>query len=117
MNHLMNTGLAKMGESTESENLEYADFTRWWPDFVWYTAEDKVAFIEECKQRVYDEMVESPKDAEELLSGILKYSQPPCMYRFTRYQDIKISSIGALKCANAPPGTCPGSLRPIPDRP
>ena len=54
MNHLMNTGLAKMGENIAPENMEeYTDFTPRWPDFVWYTAEDKAAFIEKCKQRVY----------------------------------------------------------------
>ena len=98
MNHLMNTGLAKMGKNTAPKNMEeYTDLTSWWPGFVWDTAEDKASFIEKCKQLVYREMAGAEKDAKELISGILKYSQPPCMYRFTRYQDIKISSIGALK--------------------
>ncbi|MBT3269709.1 hypothetical protein HN371_21370 [Candidatus Poribacteria bacterium] len=39
----------------------------------------------------------SEADAEALIAGVLSESQPPCMHRYTRYLDIKIASIGALR--------------------
>ena len=41
--------------------------------------------------------IPSEADAEALIAGVLSESQPPCMHRYTRYVDIKIASIGALR--------------------
>ncbi len=42
------------------------------------------------------------------MGGILQDSPPPCVHRFTRYMDIQISSIGALKWrGNLPPNDVP----------
>jgi hypothetical protein len=40
---------------------------------------------------------------EELISNLLKISQPACQHRFSRYQDVKITSIGAHKWRGAVP--------------
>ncbi|MAF12854.1 hypothetical protein CMK11_20585 [Candidatus Poribacteria bacterium] len=45
----------------------------------------------------------SQEDAEALIAGVLSESQPPCMHRYTRYLDIKIASIGALRWRGALP--------------
>jgi hypothetical protein len=47
-------------------------------------------------------MGDSP-DTDALLKGLLSESQPVCMHRFTRYQDIKLASIGALRWRGALP--------------
>ena len=54
-------------------------------------------FVEECKCRVREAMASTPDDAETLIRKILTLTQPPCMHRFTRYMDIQLTSIGALK--------------------
>ena len=87
----------------------YADYTPWYarPDDGRYStgndydvSSDRAeadGFLEDCLGRVRQMMRSAPDDAEELLSRILGPSQPPCMHRFSRYQDIKLASIGALK--------------------
>ena len=110
VDHLMlRASFSKLGEDTAPEESEYTDFTAWYlrPDGVPYaTGHDYDetpgdargdAFVEECKRCVRHAMRSAPGDAEELMEGILKPSQPPCMHRFQRYQDIKLASIGALK--------------------
>jgi hypothetical protein len=62
------------------------------------------AFVAERKQRVHHETKSAVTDTEELIAGLLQESQPPCMHRFSRYQDIKLASIGALRWrGNLPP--------------
>lgn len=41
--------------------------------------------------------------AKELVSGMTQASQPPCMHRFERYQDIKLVSIGQLRWRDGVP--------------
>jgi len=60
-------------------------------------------FVEESKAAVREELADHPEDAEELIEGVLRPSQPPGMHRFGHYQDIKLSSIGALKWRGALP--------------
>ena len=45
-----------------------------------------------------------------MLDGILRPSPPPCVHRFTRYLDIQLASIGALRWrGNLPPNGVPVS--------
>jgi len=107
INHLLNLSFAKLGgEDVAPDEKKYADFTVWYirPDGTLYSIVNNGDFVNECKQRVCSEMKDKLTDAEELIEGILKESQPPCMHRFSRYQDIKLTSIGALKWrGNLPP--------------
>lgn len=120
---LMNyVSLARLAGEDDLKSAEYVDFSLWYirRDGNRYAANHQVApanghrwywknksmyaFAEECKQRITHEMRSVPEDAEELIQQILRLSQPPCMHRFSRYQDIKITSIGALKWrGNLPP--------------
>jgi hypothetical protein len=54
------------------------------------------------------ELASSPEEAEQLISSTTRQTQPPCMHRFTRYLDVQITSIGALRWrGNLPPETAP----------
>jgi hypothetical protein len=54
------------------------------------------------------ERLSSLEDAEQLISSIKRQTQPPCMHRFSRYLDVQIASIGALKWrGNLPPDPTP----------
>ena len=46
---------------------------------------------------VREGMSASPDDAEQLIRAIKRQTQPPCMHRLSRYLDVQITSIGALK--------------------
>ena len=57
---------------------------------------------------VCEHMPSRPDDAAELIDWITRQTQPPCMHRFSRYLDLQIASIGALKLrGNLPPDTVP----------
>lgn len=58
---------------------------------------EEAEFVEQCKAAVREGLADRPGDAEELIDGVLRPSQPPGMHRFGRYQDVKLSSIGTLK--------------------
>jgi len=117
VDHLMLRGsFSKPREDIPAEEAEYTDYTPWYvrPDGIRHTTAydyDKPSghaqgdfFTEESKRRVRYEMATSPEDSEELIHWILKPSQPPCMHRFQRHQDIKLTSIGVLKWpGNLPP--------------
>ena len=68
-----------------------------------YRNQTMVARVEDLKQRVREAMPSATKDATELMRGILTETQLPCMHRFTRYLDLQITSIGALKWRGAVP--------------
>jgi hypothetical protein len=105
---LLRLSLAKLSGADDPDETAYVDFTRWYhgTDGTPVTLEGGQAVINELKRRVRQEMACSPDDAEELVAGILRKSQPACQHRFSRYQDIKIASIGALKWrGNVPPDT------------
>jgi hypothetical protein len=96
---LLELSLAKLSASNDPEKEEYADFTPWYRgiDGTPFTVDKTKALIDMSKQRVFKEMPNMPSNAQELVDNILKESQPACQHRFSRYQDIKITSIGALK--------------------
>jgi len=63
---------------------------------------------QELVHTVRKEMASSTEEAEELMDYLMRQTQPPCMHRFSRYLDIQIASIGALKLrANLPPDSIP----------
>lgn len=76
----------------------------------WYHAVDgtlygEQAMLDAMALQVTAEMGDG-KEATELVTDLLRRSQPGCMHRYTRYQDIKLSSIGALRWRGAvPPDT------------
>lgn len=118
--------LAKLCNRPGTKEEMYPDFTKWYfmedgrcyatphnlasadgRRFTWNN-KSMAGFVEELKQIVRNEMSSATQDQEELIASILKESQPPCMHRFSRYQDIKIASIGALKWrGNLPPDDFP----------
>ncbi len=59
--------------------------------------------VEELKERVRNAMPSATQDTEELIEKVFKGSQPPCMQRFSRYLDIRLTSIGALKWRGSVP--------------
>lgn len=117
VDHLvLRASFSVLGEGIARTEAEYADYTAWYtrPDGLRYATgrdhdapSDDVqddAFVAECVRRVRREIRLAPADAQELIEGILRPSQPPCMHRFQRYQDIKLASIGALAWrGNLPP--------------
>lgn len=110
IDHLLNISLAKMGRDVMPEEAAHADFTPWYfrPDGARYGTGNREVLVEEYTQRVRQEMMSAPGDAEELIRNILAPDQPPCMHRFSRHLDIQLASIGALKWrGNLPPDDVP----------
>jgi hypothetical protein len=99
----------------------YADFAPWYvgADGTRYAVEHELApadghrfrwkneamgpLVEDLAGAVCREMRGAPEDAQELVEGILRLSQPPCMHRFQHYLDIQLTSIGALRWRGARP--------------
>ena len=103
---LLHSSLAKLSGHCDPDKRVYVDFTPWYSrhDGTEYSSESYPSLIEHLRQNVRREMESPSEDTEELIAGILKVSQPACQHRFSRYQDIKITSIGALKWrGNIPP--------------
>ena len=103
---LLHLSLAKLSGRYDPEGGVYVDFTPWYSrhDGTQYSSESYRSLIEHLQRNVRREMGSASEDAEELIAGILKESPPACQHRFSRYQDIKITSIGALKWrGNIPP--------------
>lgn len=103
---LLELSLAKLSASNDPDEDEYADFTQWYRgiDGAPFTVEKRETLVGILKQRVYQEISDTHSTAQELVVNILKESQPACQHRFSRYQDIKLTSIGALKWrGNVPP--------------
>lgn len=104
VDHLvLRTSFSKMGED-DMEEGHYTDYSPWYmrPDGPRYTMsagdnDTPDVYVDLCKQHIRNAMSHSPEDAGELIANLVKPSQPPCMHRFSRYQDIKLTSIGALK--------------------
>jgi hypothetical protein len=105
---LLRLSLAKLSGSDDPGEEVYSDFT------AWYHGADGTPFSPEGEEELTDELVErvrqekdgTPGNTEELIANILRVSQPACQHRFSRYQDIKISSIGALEWrGDVPPDT------------
>ena len=108
IDHLLRLSLAKLGGSPDPDPICYSDFTAWYvgADGTAFTIENRDRQIERLKRQVFERMAEAPAQAGDLVTNILKPSQPPCQHRFTRYQDIKVTSIGALAWrGSVPPDT------------
>ena len=99
VDHLQRLSLAKLSGSDDPETDRYVDFTPWYRSIggTRFTVEDRDHLIDRLTKRVREVMSDTPGESEELVTNILKISQPPCQHRFSRYQDIKVSSVGALK--------------------
>ena len=101
----------------------YSDFSRWYlaADGTPYAVarmddSSRQPFADpQLKERVdmltnvvREGMSSSPEDAEQLIRAIKRQTQPPCMHRLSRYLDVQITSIGALKWrGRLPPDTLP----------
>lgn len=110
VDHVLNLSLARLAGDVGLDDTPYANFTEWYarPDGTRYAGGDAEAFLEDCTRRVREALKEAPADAERLIGGLLEPSPPPCGHRFTRYLDIQITSIGALKWrGHLPPDDVP----------
>ena len=117
---LLNYASLARFEGGRSEKEEaYSDFS------IWYRAQDDTPYAvartgDDSRQPFADPLLKERTDklagvvreeialddAEQLLSFIKRQTQPPCMHRFSRYLDVQITSIGALKWrGNLPPDT------------
>lgn len=104
--------LAKLSAEAHSTPVEYINFSDW------YTSSDGVPYAVQRKgdvnrqpfldpvlahrikvliDTIYAEMSDALGEAKELINNIQKQTQPPCMHRLTRYLDVQVTSIGALK--------------------
>jgi len=71
--------------------LAPADGHRWlWQNETASTRADAL------KRKIRQTLADRPEDAQALIDGLTKLSQPPCMHRFSRYLDIQTASIGSL---------------------
>jgi len=114
--------LARLGSGRGEEEETYSDFSaRYWardgtPYAVARKGDDSRQpfadpLFKERADKLADlvrENMSSLEDAEQLISSIKRQTQPPCMHRFSRYLDVQITSIGALKWrGNLPPEPTP----------
>ncbi len=97
--HLWSAELALLGGDTPPDPRPYPDYRAWYvrPDGTYYARGDWEETSVALSQSVRDAMGETAAEAEKLIQGITRETQPPCMHRFTRYMDIQVTSIGALK--------------------
>ncbi|MBD3182566.1 hypothetical protein GF312_09760 [Candidatus Poribacteria bacterium] len=96
---LMGVVLSGMGDNGKKTPIDYEDYTSYYitrggVEYKPYIPGKINSFVEEAKQKVLEM---GDENLREIMEGILKASSPPCIHRFTRYMDIQISSIGALK--------------------
>jgi hypothetical protein len=97
--------LAQLTEEAGKDGAQYADFYQWYfgRDGTPYVNGSSEERVEEFRHRAQQAMEARPRRAKELIEGILSPSQPPCMHRFSRYLDIHLASIGALKWRGGSP--------------
>lgn len=102
---LSRLSLAKLSGADDPDPEAYVDFRPWYAGRggTPCTTECRRSLIEKWAERARLETNGEPDDVEELISNLLKASQPACQHRFSRYQDVKITSIGALKWRGAVP--------------
>ncbi|HOF88241.1 MAG TPA: hypothetical protein PLZ36_09100 [Armatimonadota bacterium] len=82
----------------EQADATYEDYAAWYPPGSDDCSDDVTRYRQEVRQR------SAPAgEIEELLHGIVREGQPGCMHRYTRHQDIKITSIGVLQWRGAVP--------------
>jgi len=94
------------GTDAEAERGEpYADLCGWYRG---EHDEDLLRLSDPAALRAYSDrchaaLCREGSTAEGLLDLMARESQPPCMYRFLRYQDRQIAAIGAMVPTVAPP--------------
>lgn len=91
--------LSKLSGRDDPDEERYFDFTPWYSigDGKPYILDDHASVLKHLGENARRELHSVREDAEELIAGMLEESQPACQHRFSRYQDIKIASIGAVK--------------------
>ncbi len=110
--------LGMLGNTPAADRSEYPGFS------AWYSSADgtplAVARTGDSSRRpfagppfkgradqlaaiVHAHVPSRPDDAAELIDWVTRQTQPPCMHRFSRYLDLQIASIGALKLRGSPP--------------
>lgn len=102
---LLRVSLSRLGQPDAAVQPIYADYA------TWYVTPDgrplSSATLAERKRDLAHQVRSHPalpqSVAGELVSGLLGASQPACHHRFSRYQDIRISSIGALRWRGSVP--------------
>lgn len=92
------------GPGEPEERAEYEDYSQWHRrlDGGAYS-EDVAATAARCRQLLTDLEQVPADDSEALVAGITAQSQPACQHRYSRYQDIKLASIGAMRWRGAVP--------------
>jgi|TARA_Y100000310_G_scaffold336275_1_gene420365 hypothetical protein len=100
---LLQSSLAKLSGSNDPDEQLYGDYSGWY-SHDGNRLQDHPSRIEHLKEDIRRSQALAASDAEELITGILQPSQPPCQHRYARYQEIAIASIGALRWrGNLPP--------------
>ena len=117
--------LGALSDAPATSKGEYPDFSAWYsradgtPLAVARTGDSSrrpfadppfKERADELVSIVHEHMPSRPDDAAELIDWLTRQTQPPCMHRFSRYLDVQITSIGALKLrGNIPPDRIPKS--------
>jgi hypothetical protein len=86
---LRGVGLSVLAGPGHQEDADYEDFAAWYPESAGDDAADDLA-------RRARRALDASARTDDLLAGLTKPTQPPCMHRYTRYLDIRLASIGAL---------------------
>ena len=96
--HLFNSVLTRLADADAQSTDTYRNYSNWYlrPDGGRFTAAWDADLIDRLKEDIRAAMADAPEEAEALIEGIIRESQPPCMHRFARYLQIKVASIGAL---------------------
>jgi hypothetical protein len=85
------------GADTKPKQAEYADYSAWYASFDGQPLSCDLSKAKAaCKDRVLAGGSMPPAASEALVDGITRECQPPCHFRYSRYLDIKLASIGAL---------------------
>ena len=105
----LNTSFGQLASEGSFEESRYQDYRDWYLDARLGERGDGEwgAFLTECERNLAQELPGRAADAEQLLRELAQgrggSTRPPCAQRFTRYQEIRLASIGALKWrGNAP---------------
>lgn len=96
---LLQHSFTKLSGANDPDEELYENFTNYYlrGDGSYYSLKNYPSLLADLKGDIRRKMNHAPEDAEELIAGILKESQPACQHRYARYQQIKMASIGALR--------------------
>ncbi|HJN15123.1 MAG TPA: hypothetical protein QGH10_06525 [Armatimonadota bacterium] len=92
------TQLRRGNLGEERESIAWGDFSAWHEHPP--TADIEHSALTACAAETGRE------SASELVEGITQLSPPPCVHRYARYLEIRLTSIGALKWRGALPPDC-----------